>query len=108
MSVNLPQFAKRGKFNINRLACNDGKDALKETLISNRAIYHKTCYTRFNDQKLQRLRDNESSSSSKTADNDVPPKRCKRSVITQTTLGDHVGLFCAQKDLPTNLCAAGT
>ena len=24
------------------------------------------------------------------------------------TLGDHVCLFCAEKDLPTNLCAAGT
>ena len=29
-------------------------------------------------------------------------------MITQTTSGDHVCLFCAGKDLPTNLCAAGT
>ena len=54
------------------------------------------------------LRDNESASSSKTAENDVPQKCCRRSVIAQTTLGDHVCLFCAGKDLPTNLCAAGT
>ena len=29
-------------------------------------------------------------------------------MIAQTTLGDHVCLFCAGKGLPTNLCAGGT
>ena len=53
LSSMLPKFEDEGKFDLKNLGCDTTN--LYEYLISNNAVYHKSCYSRYNQQMLNRI-----------------------------------------------------
>ena len=101
----LPQFEKQGCFNLQALGCNN--ENLLEYLESHNALFHKSCYSKYNQRMLDRLIEKKKSKKDEGADF-VSPKRPRRSeVATTSDFGERFCLFCSTNDDAANLCAAG-
>ena len=111
LSKLLPQFAKLGKFNIDKFNCDTPEPGkIKETFVINKAVYHKNCFSKFNQQKLTRaLIVFESSRVPESNEEIVSPKRARRSDSTsKILLGELKCIFCLKIETSYCLCAAGT
>ena len=104
MSSLLPQFEKEGKFNLKVLNCHLGN--VYHTPVKNKALYHKTCYSKYNQRMLNRLIEKMDDVNISISDSDIiSPKRPRRS---NGDIGTLICIFCKHSDNAENLCAAGT
>ena len=97
MSKNLPELRKAGAAHELDFSAIDDDSGIENTLTTHTAVYHKSCYSKFNDthlQKWQQKRLNETKS-----DTDPAPSRKRCS----TEIGSAVCLFCQETD-KENLC----
>ena len=105
MSSLLPQFEKERKFNLKVLNCHP--ENVYQTLVKNKALYHKTCYSKYNQRMLNRLIEKKDDVNMSISDRDIiSPKRSNgNETYDIMTL---VCIFCKHSDNAENLCAAGT
>ena len=107
MSSLLPQFEKEGKFNLKVLNCHP--ENMYQTLVKNKALYHKSCYSKDNQRMLNRLIEKKNDVNISIRDSDIiSPKRPRRSNGDETyDIGTLKCIFCKHSDNAENLCAAG-
>ena len=108
MSSLLPQFEKEEKFNLKVLHCHPENVYL--TLVKNKALYHKTCCSKYNQRMLNRLTEKKDDVNMSISDSDIIyPKRPRRSNGDETyDIETLICIFCNHFDNAENLCAAGT
>ena len=108
MSSLLPQFEKEGKFSLKVLNCHP--ENVYQMLVRNKALYRKTCYSKYNQRMLNRLIEKKDDVNISISDSDkISPKRPRRSNGDETyDIGTLICIFCKYSDNAENLCAAGT
>ena len=102
------------KFNLDKFDCQTSEPSeLKTIFVAKKAVYHKSCVSQYNSQKLQRA--TKASKRAKTLplkpedDECGPSKQTNRNDCgSKIGLGELKCLFCLQIDIPENFCAAGT
>ena len=107
----LPRFAALGKFDIKKFDCDPTKDKIKEAFILNKAVYHKNCYSKYNQRMLDResLKIQTQSAALSQVICSPENKRARRSEVgAKVMLGDLKCMFCKKNDKSENICAAGT
>ena len=78
MSSLLPQFEKEGKFSLKVLNCHP--ENVYQTLVKNKALHHKTCYSKYNQLMLNRLIEKKDDVNISISDSDIiSPKYPRRS-----------------------------
>ena len=88
------------------LSLNDNED-VHEILRTNNACYHHSCTLKYNQKSLERKKEENKKQNTETdGDNNSTRTSSRRS--DKHELGELVCLFCAEKDISPNLCAAGT
>ena len=123
LSQQLPEFAKLGEFSFEKFGCYiDEKNSEKlqgellQTFTEHKTVYHESCVSEYNAQKLQRamkrnpkLLDTSLTELSSSSIETVARKRVRRSdSIEKLSLGKSKCLFCRILDKLSNLCPAGT
>ena len=122
LSQQPPDFAKTGEFSLEKFGCHtDEKNSEKlqgellQIFTEHKAVYHKSCVSEYNAQKLQRemkrnqkLLDTSLTVSSSSSIETLAKKRVRQSdSIEKLSLGESKCLFCRILDKQSNLCAAG-
>ena len=103
LSQILPEFAKLGKFQIDKFHSQSYDPETLEKLFSARkAVYHKNCFSKFSQQKLLRAQKAFEPHLNDSRNELVSPKRAR------ILLGELKCLFCMKPDTSKSLCAVGT
>ena len=115
LSELLPEFAKHGKYDhLERFGANKNitPEELYKILDDHKAKYHRSCVSRFNKQKLERLLKPKNERGRPTSSDGVgessSQKRRKRNEETIIRMNELKCLFCREQDTDENLVAAGT
>ena len=111
MASNLREFYELHELHYNLSwvgAFNDSKH-FEQVLIKNKAQYHHTCTTNYNDSMLKRAWNRLEKHSNREEPAEVTSPPCKRrSEVLSYDFGKPVCCFCKEADEEINLCAAGT
>ena len=100
--------SKEGKFNLNVLNCHP--ENVYQMLVKNKALYHKTCYSKYNQRMLNRLIEKKDDINASISVSDIiSPEHPRYSNGDETyDIRTFICIFCKQSDNAENLCAAGT
>ena len=106
LSINLPRFAAVNGLKFDSFWL-ESIDNLKETLHKNKASYHHSCASEYNERNLKRA-ENRYHKPNAEKGHDLSSYLCKRrSGGTSKEVGNLICCFCKQGDVESNLCAAG-
>lgn len=105
----LPKFEDEGKFNLKNLGC-DTTTNLHEYLISNNAVYHKSCYSRYDQRMLNRITGNKKKHvvDAKTDELISLKRPYRKSILETSQMGELICIFCEISNDSQNLRVAGT
>ena len=98
-----------GKFQIDKFNSQSYDPETLEKLFSARkAVYHKNCFSKFNQQKRLRAQKAFDTHLNDSHNELVSPKRARNDASSKILLGELKCLFCMKPDTSKSLCAAGT
>ena len=94
MSSLLPQFEKEGKFNLKVLNCHP--ENVYQTLVKNKALYHKTCYSKYNQRMLSILIEKKDNVNISIRDSHIISPKCPRRSNGDETLYQNINMYILQ------------